>query len=495
MQKEVNQLKNSVTQKESKDCVGRLDASLVKMKQYLEQQHRETISKSEKIENLLDGLSHVIEKVRKELDALRVHYQKNEESAPQGLPAGCVKDIKSKNFAAAGEKLHKISEVEHITAIVKDVYEHKPENFELVLNFADSVGTQKKAFFVYRALMSEMEVDGHEDIYKTLKLIDSLEKKVIHVAEGESGVQEDAQYSVFRMKNKVKLVAAEKIKNAMLHNDAKNEQVLKIAQSIYDFDHLLFENVLRIAVRGIYQEKMPVGKILENIKCYSRIEQLISGYLAVYDVLLETQEANHAGLFPLAEHIKATMEMKGYTEVPHERRCIFEGLKYRLPKSVRNIVFLPKICFKNIHTGEYLFAGGNHTEEKRFVYSWLPSEKDIKDIGIWGTWITTYEHGTFDIYNVHHKEFLYADLAGYDEERRFVFTWSGHKKKLPASSRWFLIPDGDHVPIQNHETHEYLYADSEKKHDVAKHHVFTLKTGKVIKESSWFAENCSEPHL
>lgn len=65
--------------------------------------------------------------------------RKIDEESMKWLPKECIVEIKSLNFKAAENMLKIILDDSKINFIVKEVYGGNPGNFDLVLNFGDSI--------------------------------------------------------------------------------------------------------------------------------------------------------------------------------------------------------------------------------------------------------------------------------------------------------------------------------------------------------------------
>ncbi|WP_143696870.1 coiled-coil domain-containing protein, partial [Wolbachia endosymbiont of Culex molestus] len=219
MKEDIAQLKqSSTTSSEDKVRLGNLETTVETLQKLLDDQSKEFTQKVANLESLVESLINVVNGFRKELDDMKKKAAEQETIQKQkGLPAECVEAIKSHNFKAAEEKLQEINDDSKINLIIKEAYNYQISNFDLVLKFGDSVRNIKRSFLTYKALNYEMESNGHKDPFKMIKLIESLRKEIINQLNTSSEIKGEAEFLASSLKDSVKAVAKEKLKDGMLY--------------------------------------------------------------------------------------------------------------------------------------------------------------------------------------------------------------------------------------------------------------------------------------
>ncbi|WP_265027618.1 ankyrin repeat domain-containing protein [Wolbachia endosymbiont (group B) of Chorthippus parallelus] len=219
------------------------------------------------------------------------------------------------------------------------------------------------------------------DPYKMMGIVESVKKEIINQADTSSNVKKWAKSFIEELRYSIKSVAQEKLKDGVLHD--RYGSVNRLANEIYRSDGKLFDDIIKGVINDVYG-KVDTKKILSFVRNHGHIDQLISGYIAVFDAMQKSGDLNDNVIFKLAYYIKEAMEMENYPNVPLEKRSNLEKLKGRLPESVKNIVFASKVCIKNIYQNEYLYAAVdcfNYDTERRRAFTWIPGKNDKQ--GVW----------------------------------------------------------------------------------------------------------------
>ncbi|WP_264336995.1 ankyrin repeat domain-containing protein [Wolbachia endosymbiont (group B) of Chorthippus brunneus] len=323
------------------------------------------------------------------------------------------------------------------------------------------------------------------DPYKMMGIVESVKNEIINQADTSSNVKKWAKSFIEELRYSIKSVAQEKLKDGVLHD--RYGSVNRLANEIYRSDGKLFDDIIKGVINDVYG-KVDTKKILSFVRNHGHIDQLISGYIAVFDAMQKSGDLNDNVIFKLAYYIKEAMEMENYPNVPLEKRSNLEKLKGRLPESVKNIVFASKVCIKNIYQNEYLYAAVdcfNYDTERRRAFTWIPGKNDKQ-----GVWKIQRYGDNFGIVNVEFNEHLYAasNYFNYDNDRRMVFTWIPGGRVTQGV--WKIEPNGNECNIRNVEHNEYLYAADYAKYDKDKRSVFTWIPGGKVTQGVWKIEDC-----
>ncbi|WCR59677.1 MAG: Phosphocholine transferase AnkX [Wolbachia endosymbiont of Ctenocephalides felis wCfeF] len=332
---------------------------------------------------------------------------------------------------------------------------------------------------------SSIEVEN-DDPYKMIKVARSVKKKIISKPDTAPNVKRWAEFFVEKLRYSIKGVAKKELEKSMLNSyKALN---IKLANKIYNFDKKLFDELTKEVVNDVYG-KVDTKEILTCIGSHNDIGQRISGYVAVFNIMQRNNDLNNSGIFKLSYSIKEIMNSDNYANLDSEKRSDLEKLKGKLPESLRNAIFLSKVCIKNIYQGEYLYAANsyfNYDKNRTRVFTWIPNDELNNKF----KWKIQRDGDNFNIVNVELNQYLYAanNYFNYDSNRRSVFTW------VPGGwvtqGVWKIELSGDKCDIKNVEHNEYLYAADYGKYDQERRSVFSWIPGGKIIQGEWRIEDC-----
>ncbi|WP_419198621.1 ankyrin repeat domain-containing protein [Wolbachia endosymbiont of Rhagoletis cingulata] len=321
------------------------------------------------------------------------------------------------------------------------------------------------------------------DAFKMIKQVEFLKKEVVNQANIPSNAKRSVESCISSLRDSIKNAAKKVLKDGML-NDL-NASTIKLVDGVYNFDKKLFGEAIKEAVNDVYWQ-VGVEKVLRFIRSHHYIGQFIPGYIAVFDKIPK----NDGAMFKLACSIRETMKMP---RVNSEEKSDLEKLKNKLPESVRNAVFSSAVCIKNVKYGRYLYSpnsAGNFQfdDERRYVFTW--SSK----VGDDGKWKVELNGDNVYLRNVKYGRYLYSpNSAGnfqFDDERRYVFTWSS---KVGDDGKWKVELNGDNVYLRNVKHGRYLYSPNSAgnfQFDSDRRYVFTWPSNGGSGQFKWKFENC-----
>ncbi|MCJ7454469.1 MAG: ankyrin repeat domain-containing protein [Wolbachia endosymbiont of Homalodisca vitripennis] len=164
----------------------------------------------------------------------------------------------------------------------------------------------------------------------------------------------------------------------------------------------------------------------------------------------------------------------------------FERLKNKLPESVKNIVFSPTACIKNVISDGYLYASSNkfrYNHERRVVSTQVGGRKNQQVF-----WKVDPSHGNSYIENVEFNECLHPPVNDmHSSEGRNIFTLI--RRGGTQCNFWKFEPVGENVRIQDAQSGGYLYVPiHNSKHNNNGSNVGTERT--KDEKSLWRFEDC-----
>lgn len=166
----------------------------------------------------------------------------------------------------------------------------------------------------------------------------------------------------------------------------------------------------------------------------------------------------------------------------------------KLPNSLKNSVFSTKVCIKNVHYNEFLYAAGPskywYDKDRRHVFTWKRGDRYGPNESSKFAWILEQNNDQYQIINFQFNEHLYAEVEGslMDGHGRYVLTWREGGNRTGSS--WKLEYDGEDVYIKNAYNDEYLFADFEKRPDDERRLVFSFVLGGKTADSKWQFADC-----
>ncbi|MGL5029329.1 MAG: ankyrin repeat domain-containing protein [Wolbachia pipientis] len=316
-----------------------------------------------------------------------------------------------------------------------------------------------------------------------IKQIKFLKEEVVNQTNIPSDTKRLVQSCISSLRGSIKSEAERVLKDGMLNG--RSASAIEFVNKVYNFDKNLFGEAIKEAVNRTYSS-VGIEGILKFIGSHHYIGQFIPGYIAVFDKIPK----NDGAMFKLAYSIRETMKMP---RVSSEEKSDLEKLKNKLPGSVKNAVFSSAVCVKNVEYGRYLYSpnsAGNFQfdDKRRYVFTW--SSK----LGDDGEWKVELNGDNVYLRNVEYGRYLYSpNSAGnfqFDDERRYVFTWSS---KVGDDGEWKVELNGDNVYLRNVEYGRYLYSPNSAgnfQFDDERRYVFTWPSNGKGGQFKWKIENC-----
>ena len=170
---------------------------------------------------------------------------KEQQELKNRLPDECIKDIKSHDFKTAEKKLELMNDSSSkIKYIIKEVYKSQLGNFDLVLQFGDSVSNTRSSLQIFEALEFEMESSGHRDPLKMMLLVDKLIEKGL-----------PASSLITNLIVSIRTVAKEQFKDAVVTRNPLNSAVKALSDSLYQFDPFIFNKVIEDVITDMYSSQ------------------------------------------------------------------------------------------------------------------------------------------------------------------------------------------------------------------------------------------------
>lgn len=271
-QSDITKLKTSSSiHTEDRNRLATLEASLEMLQKLITNHKREQVQKTNSLESLVTLQTGAINNITNQLNNIKSQAEEQQSAQiRKELPEKCILAIKSHDFASAEKILEEINDYSKINFIVNAVYNHREGNFELVLRFGQSLKYLSPTIHVFKALIYEMETNGHKNIHKMIKLARSVRR--ISASSLESN-----------LKTPIKLVTKEKLKTAVLsNNDQLNSEIKQLSNEVYFYSHELFEDIYREIIEEIY-DRVDKNTLLSNIDSHTSIGERILGFTAVFD--------------------------------------------------------------------------------------------------------------------------------------------------------------------------------------------------------------------
>lgn len=204
--------------------------------------------------------------------------------------------------------------------------------------------------------------------------------------------------------------------------------------------------------------------LLKVIKMLPTGEEVCSGFTSVFDRMQQHNQFFTSQSLLLAFEVKRLME----EETSRSLISLYELLKQRFPKCVREIIWNGKVHLINAKFGDYLYADSRKFEKNdknRYVFTWIDSKFKGDGTSTW-TFETT-DGQTFYIKNKNYNnEYLFAGKDNADDARKYVFTWTPGGRNY-SEAKWKVeIVDENQIIIRNiHHSDQHLYAAVYKYND------------------------------
>lgn len=434
------------------------------------------------------------------LNQLPSNFTNSAQLPKKGLPDECISDIKAQRFGNAQKNMEKLNESD-INNIVKTVYDSQAANFDLLLKFAEYYEHIPRKFFLYSALSSQMESNGHNDPFALIKLIKSLKERVIdNNLYSNSTYRTQAEqmlHQVIYDKGNLKKTVLEMLKTEISRGKygLADKLLNEIGTSVSE---LSLKEIVDDVVRDLFDE---VGgdrlmKYMYNVYYTNKTPyQLVIGLTAVFD----NMHRNNSALMTLALGVMGVTSpilTPEYATLPSWLKDEYEKLRNRLPKRVVNIITSSTVLIKNVYRDEYLYADYSSSD------SILARTRKVNDTGnelffstnrfsslidhnlMWS--FHTSDFNTFEIRNLPSGAKLKADtrLLRLSNETNEHTVFLSKDEGIP----WQVVCHGDHFYIKpdgRYIGNWYLRADADGTNATEKRHAVLNTSTRVPNDSLW----------
>lgn len=482
-QKLASLLRTSSLNTEDRKRIGELETSVNNLQTSINNQRPDLMQEiDKKINEKLEKLTQSVNSLNLRLDNLEI---KIDQEAKSRLPAEIVQDLKSYRFSTAENKLIGKDDNTYYY-VVHEVYNHQAGNFDLLLNFGDSIQDMERKFKIYDSLYKETVSSGLKDPHKLLRLSQSIRIGILIRSTGAIA----AQNLYLTLMNVIQEAAVEPIYSAF-RNDNSWSTVKQLSADINDLCPECTLKIFNSMIETIWN-KITIDDLLSRSRQHLKyISEDMALHMAVMEKLKRTGALNTASVIPLARYMKLTMDDSNYKNVHSDKRSKYEDAKNKIPESVKNLAFSSAICIKNTRYNEYLFAGASpdyvYDDDRRHVFTWTPGNRDEPSKFKW--YVTFRDSQEIILRNDYFNEYLYAAKNTYDDTRRYAFTWRPGSPVL--NGIWQVEVDGDSIQLFNTEHKEYLFADYDEIKHETRRYVFTYRRGTKTSDSKWQIVDCS----
>lgn len=297
----------------------------------------------------------------------------------------CVADIKSRRFPAAAEKMGRLNSSNDISYIVNTVYDHRPGNFELVLETGTASDKRETKIWIWSALLLAITSSTKSDPFMLLKLKEDVDL---------SPISTSATQLKQEIQTHLRPTLKESFKDSLLNSDTPDSQTKKLSEVIYESDSVLFNSLIKEIVAEIYKDKFS-GRNAINYEDWE------------FELM---RDVNY--LYPNTLGSRWT---KGFTGVP----ALVIAIALKLPVCI-------KINSQTLHA-DYGSPGRTWVHAK-------PSQSTLNH-----KWTFDKDGNFYWIWNVDRQEYMYMSSSW---RRHFVYTWGYGKEDIQEDGKW-IIRRGD----------------------------------------------------
>lgn len=400
------------------------------------------------------------------------------------LPLKCIEDIRSRNFAAAEEKLKQIDEIDDLEVktkfIVNGVYNGRSENFDLVLEFARKLQSIVKTLHVFEALHFELRDTHNTDTNALIQLRFALKLDVLYQPYASQNTKDRANLLLNSISDSIKDVGGNLVKKAM-SDGFSNGNIHSLTANICHQNESEFRGIIEKAVSEVYG-KTSVKEILKFLEKYPSMRLSSIGYMVVFEEMNRRNDLRTNSVVDLAIYIRQHRDMSGK---------YLDNLKYRLPNSASALAFANKVCIKSQKSSRYIIGDmTKYDNDRRNVFG-------IEHNSVYAHWFV--ERDGFDYFtfkNEYNNEYLYA---GSNEFTGKIFTWIPGNRVYQGN--WKIIYDtDDSVRMQSSHNNRYLHRKDKDMADLFVMSIFMPvsfpgmdevdATDQSDNSAYWFIEDC-----
>lgn len=403
----------------------------------------------------------------------------------------CVKDILAQRFGEAQRKLILINDDNEVINVVKNVYNNLEDNFDIVIKLADYVNDEKTSFLIYSTLNGEMEKNRQNSTLRLAKIVKDLRRKFIDLDNISLDIKKEATKKESSIISRIKEVAVIELEASSLQYNHSSTK--ELADELLDLNYDLLADTITRFIHNVYS-KIGTDKLVYHIRDYESIEQRILSFVALFNELENSKQLDgNPALLRLVKYLsKEERNVDNYSK-PTNIKTEYQTLKNKLPKSIKNVVYSPSVCIKNVFLNEYLYAAdfyhNNDSAVGRYLFTWVPGGRGNYGLhqSLW-SFNGDYINGDFYLKNAQFSHYAFASDVEVGPKKRLAFA-TILKDPVQLFS-WVIIPQGDNVYLKNFQLSEYLVTDGSTKRDPERRFVYTEKLDKPTPEAEWKIETC-----
>lgn len=315
-----------------------------------------------KVDHKISNVSNVVENWLGTLKSLENQLEKAKINATKlgdvqrKYLADCTEDLKSRDFPKAEATLKLINNDKRINLLVKDVYAARLGNFDLCLEFANTLTNKTKKMLIYEALRYEMISNDHDDLVKLMKL---------YYAARDVDTDDTPLFLQF-FKKSIHEIGVQKLERALRNNLKPSREIVAYCEHI-DFESMssAIDRVYPHVKNGdilLFLDDLPLRSRLTGY--YLMLNRMPSNDEFTYSLefrVMELQDHEIAGMFLFLLRDRGFIIMNIRSKVCLGSRQPYYYYLYNSPnKSVRRTVLGKKAAYQQPHQHWQLERQGNY---------------------------------------------------------------------------------------------------------------------------------------
>ncbi|XP_014255264.1 uncharacterized protein LOC106669915 isoform X1 [Cimex lectularius] len=267
------------------------------------------------------------------------------------------------------------------------------------------------------------------------------------------------------------------IKNSIKNDNYDSSEILNLTNEICTFNMDIFLNIVKHVIEDLYANEK-VEKLIDYSKSHLYIEPEIVSLTILFDKLSSN---NRKFEFEFANAFKNIMSYPNLNLVSYELIQRLKEYNMKLNPSIRNAVFLDRVCIKNIDSREFLYASSSIYDHNRSV---ITQNLRSNDVGSEWKILKANEYETFRIKSLKYNEYLYVNRDELNQCHQ-VFTWT--TGELLKESKWKMIPFNDSVILKAVHSNENLHTQNNEE---GKMHIACTSFLEKTRFAKWKIEEC-----
>uniref|UniRef100_A0A161MZT3 Salivary secreted protein n=1 Tax=Triatoma infestans TaxID=30076 RepID=A0A161MZT3_TRIIF len=401
--------------------------------------------------------------------------KKIEDKEQKHLLDDCVLSIERGRYTTAAEKFNLVKDDNKINDFVNRIYLEHGAFYVLRLGY--NINDLKRTYLLYKALFNKLHNDEERSKYLSwhfdqyIALMKSLKRELLEHPLIDAELKAKAAELIKAIRGDNVKFGIKLLTDVVVSNPNKEEGVDFLRRPL-TFD---YESVGEICYHTI----------VDNHKQY--LNSLKETLNALFNEL-STLEGNVLHFGQLIKYLET--KLKG-TEYESSLQLDFVGLKEKLPKIVRNILYSEKVCIKLDGSNMYLFEMVGVRADFTSAYEVYTG---LQRFELAERWQLIHVHGDeFIIINVAHNYSLHTVFTRVRAPKEKI---NDHNvittNKNQQSNIWKIEVNGDYAYIKNTANNEYLYASHEFNIDAAATSNFF---GEFSKTYQWNILDCTNVPL